>query len=234
MTPLEFEMEKLKTISFEMLELVKDQVMLVKQVLVAEDTQLCSEIMRKEKRVNAYELLIDRECEEFLAMQQPVASDLRFVIAVLKISGSLERIGDHAYRISTFVFDDLMKLTPEMVELASMKIIFDELEEMLSNVSEALETGDSQLAKKVFKQDKVLDKVNKNLHKLLGAHLHAHMDDLNNYFLLSKTISKLERMGDLIKNIGEEIIFYHDSKVVKHKKKNKRIEKKLGQSDAQK
>ncbi len=229
MKPIEFEIEKLKNLIFEMFELVQSQMNLTKEVLLSGDHDLSSEVMRKEKRVNAVEISIDRECEEFLAMQNPVASDLRFAIAIIKTAGNLERIGDHAYRISSYVFDDIMKLSPKLLEIASISIIFEEIESMMNNVSEALENGDSSLAKKVFKQDKVLDKVNKKLGHSLEDYMKDHPKDLNNLFLLSKTISKLERVGDLVKNIAEEIIFYHDSKVVKHKKKNKRIDKKLGE-----
>lgn len=228
MKPFEIEIEKINNITTEMFELVQQQIMLTRDALINNDTELSCEIMRKEKRVNAMEIAIDRECEEYIAMQHPVASDLRFAIATIKIVGSLERIGDHAYRICSFIFDDLMNLNPELIKESELETIFEEIEQMLSNVAEALETGDSQLAKKVFKQDKVLDKVNKNLHKYLEAYAAKNIAEINTAFLLLKTISKLERVGDLIKNMAEEVLFYHDSKVVKHKKKNKRIDKRLG------
>lgn len=231
MRPIEYEIEKLKNISFEMLQLVKSQILLTKDVLLSGDHELSCEVMRKEKRVNAIEISIARECEEFIAMQTPVASDLRFVVSIIKITGNLERIGDHAYRISSYVFDDIMKVNAELAKIACIDAIFEEIESMLNHVTESLETGDSHIAGKVFKQDKVLDKVNKKLPLLLVDYIKEHPDDLNNLFLLSKTISKLERVGDLIKNIAEEIIFYHDSKVVKHIKKNKRIDKKLGEDN---
>lgn len=229
MKPFEFEIKNLQHITFEMLDLVKDQMNLTKEALLTANIELSCEIMRKEKKVNALELSIERECEEFIAMQQPVASDLRFAISILKITGNLERIGDHAYRISSFVFDDLMTLNKELLEISQLEKLFDEVDTMLEHAQLALEVGDSMLAKKVFKQDKVLDKVNKNAHKLLSEYAKTHVDDLNNLFLLSKTVSKLERVGDLIKNIAEDVLFYYDSKVVKHKKKNKRIDKKLGE-----
>jgi phosphate transport system protein len=231
MKPIEFEIERLRNVTFEMFELVKGQLLLTKDVMLTGDHDLSCEVMRKEKRVNAFEISIDRECEEFLAMQNPVASDLRFVICILKTSGNLERIGDHTYRICSYVFDDIMKLNSELIKIASVSIIFDEIDSMLSHVIQALENGDSTIAKQVFKQDKILDKVNKKLPQLLVDYIKENPKDLNNLFLLSKTISKLERVGDLIKNIAEEVIFYHDSKVVKHIKKNKRIDKKLGEEN---
>ena len=229
MKPIEFEIERLRNVTFEMFQLVKEQLLLTKDVMLTGDHDLSCEVMRKEKRVNAFEISIDRECEEFLAMQNPVASDLRFAICILKTSGNLERIGDHTYRICSYVFDDIMKLNSELLKIASVSIIFDEIDSMLNHVMQALESGDSTIAKQVFKQDKILDKVNKKLPQLLVDYIKENPKDLNNLFLLSKTISKLERVGDLIKNIAEEVIFYHDSKVVKHIKKNKRIDKKLGE-----
>lgn len=227
MKPFEYELENLRNLVEEMLDLVKDQIHLTKEALLTNDQELSCEIMLKEKRVNSYELSIDREVEDFLALQTPVASDLRFTMAMLKISGSLERIGDHAYRISSYVFDDKLTLNKELVEITSLPTLFDEIDEMLINVSDALDSGESKIAKKVFKQDKFLDKVNKNNAEVLSDYHAKHNGDLKNLFLISRTIGKLERVGDLIKNIAEEILFYYDSKVVKHKKKNKRIEKRL-------
>ena len=230
--PFEYEIENLRNLLFEMLELVKDQMHLTKEALLTGDHELSCEIMRKEKRVNSYELSIDRECEDFLALHTPVASDLRFTIAVIKISESLERIGDHAYRISSFVFDDYLKLNKELVEITHIPTLFDEIDDMLINISDALETGDSSIAKKVFKQDKVINKINKNIPKLLSEYSAKNKDEFANLILLSRTIGKLERAGDLIKNIAEEILFYYDSKVIKHKKKNKSIDKRFGKSEA--
>lgn len=227
MKPFEYEIDNLRELIFEMLELVKDQMHLTKEALLTNDHELSSEIMRKEKRVNSYELTIDREVEDFLALQAPVAADLRFAIAILKISASLERIGDHAFRISSLVFDEKMAINKELVELLHIPTLFDEIDDMLINITEALDSADIQLAKKVFKQDKTLDKINKKLPSLLESYNKKHKDDISNLIMLSRTVGKLERCGDLAKNMAEEIIFYYESKVIKHRKKNKRITKQL-------
>jgi phosphate transport system protein len=232
MKPFEYEIENIKTLIFEMFELVKDQMHLTKEALLTSDHELSGEIMRKEKRVNSYELSIDREVEDFLVLQAPVATDLRFAIAVLKIASSLERIGDHAYRISTLVFDEQLKVNKELVELLHIPTLFDEIDDMLINVIESLEKGEIELAKKVFKQDKTLDKINKKLPKILEDYYSKKKNlDLSNIILLSRVIGKLERVGDLAKNIAEEIIFYYESEVIRHRKKNQKISKKLGETD---
>jgi phosphate transport system protein len=229
MKPFEYEIDNIKTLISEMFELVKEQMHLTKEALLTDDHDLTSEIMRKEKRVNSYELSIDREVEDFLLLQAPVATDMRFSVAILKIASNLERIGDHAYRISSLVFDDQLKINKELVELLQISALFDEIDEMLVHVSGALESGEVELAKKVFKQDKVLDKINKKLPKLFKDYYHKKDVDISNVILWSRVIGKLERVGDLTKNIAEEIIFYYQSEVIKHRKKNKKISKKLGE-----
>lgn len=227
MKAFEYELENIQNLLFEMFELVKDQIHLTKEALLTNDHDLSSEIMRKETRVNSFELTIDREIEDFFALQAPVASDLRFAMAALKISNQLERVGDHAARIASYVFDDKMRINKELVELLQIPTLFDEIDDMLINVTDALDSGDMQLAKRVFKQDKTLDKVNKKLPNLLEGYNKKHKEDISNLILLSRMIGKLERCGDMAKNMAEEIMFYHESKVIKHRKKNKKIARKL-------
>ncbi len=227
MIPLEYEIDHLKNIFFEMVDLVRDQLTLTKEALLTNDTDVASEVMRKESRVNSYELTIDRECEDFLALHSPVAADLRLTIAILKMSGSLERIGDHAYRISSFLYEDKLTLSKEMIKLVHLPDLFDEIDSMLDNVINSLENSDVKLAKTVFKKDKAIDKINKKIPDLMQDHLKSSKDKVADVILVASTIGKLERVGDLIKNMAEEIIFYIESKIIKHKKRNKKIRKRF-------
>lgn len=227
MKPFEYEIENMKSLTSEMMDLVRDQIHLTKEAILVSDHELSCEIISKEKRVNAFELTIERDCEDFLALHSPVAADLRLTIAVLKISASLERIGDHAFAISSFVFDETMLLTKDLVDVLSLPELFDQIDDMFANIMEAFETGDVHFAKKVFKQDKMLDKTYRGIPKLLEDYATSNGSGLTNLILISRTIGKLERVGDLLKNIAEDIIFYYESKVVRHKKKNKQIDKKL-------
>lgn len=226
MIPLEYEIERIRDIFFEMVELVRDQMTLTKEALLTNDLDVAGEVMRKESRVNSYELTIDRECEDFLALQSPVAVDLRLAIAVLKMSGSLERIGDHAYHICGFVYDDKLTLSKEMIKLVHLPELFDEIDEMLNTIVVSLENGDAKKAKTVFKKDKFIDKINKKVPEHMQEYMKSSKDKDNvaNLIRISQTVGKLERTGDLIKNMAEEIIFYIESKVVKHRKRNKKIQ----------
>ncbi len=227
MIPLEYEIDRLKNIFFEMVDLVRDQLTLSKEALLANDTDAACEVMRKESRVNSYELTIDRECEDFLALHSPVAADLRLTIAILKMSGSLERIGDHAYRISSFIYDDKLTLTKEMIKLVHLPDLFDEIDDMLDKVMASMENSDIKTAKTVFKKDKAIDKINKKVPDLMQDYLKNNKDKIANVILVARIVAKLERVGDLVKNMAEEIIFYIESEVIKHKKRNKKIRKRF-------
>ena len=227
MKSFEYELENIKETLLEMLELVRDQIHLSKEAMLVNDQELSFEIISKEKRVNSFELSIERDCEDFLTLRAPVAADLRLTIAMLKISSCLERIGDHAYGISSFVFDDLMSINKKLVEVLHIPSLFDQIDEMFENISEAFESGDASKMKKVFKQDKVLDKVYRKVPDFMDEYLKENSDSIKNIILISRTLGKLERVGDLLKNIAEELIFYYESKVIRHKKKNKYIDKKL-------
>jgi phosphate transport system protein len=227
MIPLEYDIDRLKGICFEMIDLVRNQLALTRESIITGDHDPACEVMRKETRVNAYELTLDRECEDFIALHAPVAADLRLVIALIKMSGSLERIGDHAYRISSFIFEDKLSFSKELIQLIDLPGLFDEIDEMLANVTEAFEKGDIKTAKLVFKQDKKLNKIHKKLPELMQDYLKHHKDSVSNVILVSSTVGKLERTGDLITNMAEEIIFYIESKIIKHKKRDKKIRKRF-------
>lgn len=227
MKPIEYEISRLKDVTSEMFDLVRQQLIDTKKVLFKNDAELAADVMRKETRINAFEINIDRDCEDILALQAPVATDLRFTMAVLKISASLERIGDHAYRISGLIYDDELKTSDELLELLNVEQLYIEMLGMLDDAIKAFEEEDVKIAKQVFKKDKVLDKINQKTPKLLDEYAQTHKIKLDELILLTKVVGKLERTGDMITNIAEEVIFFVESKVIKHKKKNKRIRKKF-------
>ena len=147
---------------FEMLTICKSQLQKAKEAFVTHDSDLAEEVIRKESRVNALDLKIERDCEKFLALYNPVASDLRFVMAVLKINSELERIADHAYGISKYVAEVDKKITPKLLTVTQFDKMYETIESMMDNITEAYENKDVKSARKVFKKDKILDKININ------------------------------------------------------------------------
>src|SRR5476649_3054386 len=107
MTPLENEINALKKELISMWILVQSQLNKAKEAMVQFDKDLAREVLIKEKRVNSYELKIERDCENIFALYCPVAIDLRFILAVLKINNNLERIGDIAEGIAKYIIQSL-------------------------------------------------------------------------------------------------------------------------------
>ncbi|HET7817747.1 MAG TPA: phosphate signaling complex protein PhoU, partial [Bacteroidia bacterium] len=183
------------------------------------DKDLAREVVLNEKRVNSYELKIDRDCENIFALFNPVAVDLRFVLAVLKINNNLERTGDIAEGIGKFIVSEKSPFDPTLLEIAQVQKMFDESISMLNQVLSAFETEDTSLARSVFKQDEILDAINVNANNVIAEFIRNNPDKLEQSLYILSTIRKLERVGDQAKNIAEEIIFYVEAKVLKHGKK---------------
>ena len=116
MSHLDTEIHLLREQLIDMQRLVRSQLSKCRTALFSFDTDLAREVLFNEKRVNALELKIDRDCENILALFNPVAVDLRFVLAALKINTNLERIGDNAEGIARYVLDVEKAFDPSMIE----------------------------------------------------------------------------------------------------------------------
>ena len=215
----EQERAQLNQTGLEMLSLCISQIEKATEAFLTHDTDLAEEVINTENRVNALDLKLQNDCEKFLALYNPVAVDLRFVMAVLKINFDLERIGDHAYGISRIIVDQDKKIQPNLFEVLKFDKIYETITSMFDDITTAFETKDASFARKVFKKDKILDKINTNSYAIIEEEIKKDNNIINQTLLLFAIIKKYERVGDLIKNIAEEIIFYLEAEVLKHKKK---------------
>lgn len=219
MTNLKDYKDGLRQAANEMFDLCKKQLDNAGEAFLEFDTDLAEEVLRTENRVNALDLKIDRDCERFIALYTPVARDLRFALALRKINFDLERIGDHAYGMAYFVLSLEEKVSEDKLEKLEFRTMYDEASSMLEDISIAFEEGDTKMARQVFKKDKILNRINMAAVKVISEEVKKNPQDIEQYLLLFSVIKKLERIGDLVTNIAEEIIFYRKAEVVKHKKK---------------
>src|SRR5436190_3610031 len=125
MTHLDIELKLLKTEGIEMFDLVRSQLMKAKSALLHNNKELAREVNFNERRVNALELKIDKDCENIFALFNPLAVDLRFVLAVLKINSNLERIGDIADGIARYVVETPESFDKELIEVTQIASMFD-------------------------------------------------------------------------------------------------------------
>lgn len=217
MTQLETELQLLKNEVITMWNLVKSQLEKAKTSMLEFDKDLSREIVLKERRVNGYELKIDRDCENIFALLTPVAVDLRFVLAVLKINSNLERIGDIAEGIAKYILSAESPFNSELLNTSRVKDMFDKSIQILDDTLTAFEGEDTILARQVFKKDEYLDEINQHANLPVGDYIKGHLEDMDQALYILSIIRKLERVGDQSKNISEEIIFYLEAKVLKHK-----------------
>lgn len=219
MTHLDTEIHLLREEIIELHRMVRTQLVKCKTALLTFDRDMAQEVVATEKRINALELKIDRDCENVLALFNPVAVDLRFILAVLKINNNLERIGDHAEGIARYVLD-LDKANNEIVTRYRVEEGFEVAVSMIDDSLAALLNEDTALARKVFLKDEALDHINKNATNVTIDLIRKNTPDPLHYVNTLSIVRKLERVGDQTKNIAEEIIFFIEAKVLKHGKKN--------------
>lgn len=218
MAQLDTEIGLLNDDILEMMYLVKTQLEKGRKAFLNFDEDLAMEITVNEKRVDALELKIDRDCENILALFNPVAVDLRFVIASFKINSDLERLGDHADSIAKYIMDFGEPVEEEIIERMKIGEMYDTTIQMMNNIFKAFIAEDTELARKVFAMDETLNQINREASKVTAELINENGKDLEEYLYLFTIIRKLERVGDLTKNAAEEIIFYIDAKVLKHQK----------------
>jgi phosphate transport system protein len=218
---VEVELEQLKKEILDMWTLVYNQLQRTGEAVLTLDKDVARQVILRERRVNAFELKIDSDVEDMIALYNPVAVQLRFVLAILKINSNLERIGDFAEGIARFVIDfKEPPLDPELVKELQISQMFEGVLAMLQTLHEALLQESSSIAIKVFEMDSSVDEINRNVTNILAKFIKGN-PELNIYDLLhlSSIFRKLERVGDHCTNIAEEIIFYLDAKVLKHQNK---------------
>jgi phosphate transport system protein len=214
-----YQREVINQAGLDMLNLCVSQIEKAKEAFVTHDSDLAEEVMNIENRVNALDLKIEKDCERFIALYNPVAIDLRFVMAVRKINYDLERIADHAYGISKYVVDVDKKIPSYLIAAVEFEKMFEIIQIMFESISAAYQNKDVKSARKVFKKDKIVDQINIQSFSVIESEITKDKNIISEALLLFSVIKKMERVGDHIKNIAEEIIFYIDAEVLKHSKK---------------
>lgn len=217
MRHLEQELITLRQDVVEMWQLVISQVTNAGDAILSFDKELAMKVSMREKKVDAFELKIDSYCENIIALHQPVAIDLRFVLAALKINSNLERIADFAYGISrVLIKNPSVILDAELITETNLRGMIDQVKTMLTQGLDAFENEKSDFAAAIFSEDYEVDEINANAPKLIANYITKNPDRAFECLELMGAFRKLERMGDHCSNIAEEIFFYIDAKVLKH------------------
>lgn len=214
---VENELQTIKQEVNDMWELVQKQFENARTAVLSGDKNLASVVVGREKRVNSFELRIDSDIEDFIALYNPVAIDLRFSLAMLNISNNLERLGDYAEGIARFVIrNDVDAQARELIGRMELPKMYDMVIDMLSTVYTALKNHDIEAAKSVFGRDDAIDELNRDSLDRLTEYATAHPQSVRLCLEVSALFRKLERAGDHINNLAEQTVYYIDAEVLKH------------------
>lgn len=217
---VKFVEDELKSIRREVLDmwtLVCDQMKNVCEAIPTVDKDRAWDVLIREKKVNAYELKLDCDIEDFLVLYNPVAVDMRFIVAMLKINTDLERIGDFAENIARFIIrQDGVPIDAELLEKSRLKEMANAVLNMLDTAKEALEKEDIGLANSLFEKDNIVDEINAGATQVLADYIGKHPEKAAFSLDFKGIFLRLERTGDHITNLAEEIVFYIDAIVLKH------------------
>ena len=214
---IESELVLLKKEIDEMWTLVYNQLDRAGEAVLTLDRELAQRVLVRERRVNAFELKIDSDVEDIIALYNPVAIDLRFVLAMLKINTNLERLGDFAEGIARFALNCKEPvLDGELVQKLRLGEMIAEVLSMLELAKKSLQDESQELATSVFAKDNLLDEINADATVILADYINRHPESALSCLNLVSVFRKLERSGDHITNIAEEIVFFIDAKVLKH------------------
>ncbi|MBL7870917.1 MAG: phosphate signaling complex protein PhoU [Cyclobacteriaceae bacterium] len=212
---LDPELQALRDNLLEMVDLIEEQLERSKKSLVKVDRDIAKSILEGEKRVNDMELIIGKDCENILALHHPVATDLRFVIATMKMSYDLERTGDNIKIFAKFLHANLHKNNLSLIERFKFDSFIDLFIEWLHEVKKSIKSDNPDLVKKIIKSSQIMEK-RKSATKLAAELIKENPDKVKVILRLYALVQRMARIGSMITNICEEIVFYREAKVLKH------------------
>ncbi len=236
---LDEHLEKLKTRVLKMCSLVDEQVQFAIKAIEEDNVELAQTVIDRDKKVNKYDVKIDKICQKIFALAQPVAMDLRYIMSSLTINSNLERIGDIAVNIAENIV--LIQKKPEFFHNTKLEEMFNLTKRMLKNSIDAFIGGNPELAKEVILTDDIVDKLNADNHQILKSIMKQNPDNIEGAVALLVISRELERLADHSTNIAEDVFFIVEAQMIKHnyekfifgEEENDNEEEKTGQNPSQ-
>lgn len=182
--------------------------------LLRGDAALASAVIEEDRLVDVTEVAVEEECLKLLALHQPVAGDLRVVVAILKINNDLERIGDLAVNVSK----QCRRLggLPADVDQTHIEKMADSAQGMVRDALRALIEMNAQLAREVLRSDDQVDDLHEATYVMMKEKMAANVDGISNYMGVISVSRHLERVADHATNIAEDIIYLIDGQIIRH------------------
>lgn len=211
---LQREIDKVKKDLLGLCAMVEEQVQMAVKALLERDPDLARRVERGDNEIDQREVEVEEECLKVLALHQPVASDLRFIVSALKMNSDLERIGDLAVNIA--------RKAANFCNQPAMEIPFDlegmwqKTQRMLRDSLDALVNLDGRLANSVCARDNEVDQMKKEIRHKAEAAMQSDPARVPSYLTLLAVSRNLERIADHATNIAEDVIYMNDGRIIRH------------------
>lgn len=209
------EIEKLKKNILSLGTFVEELLEMSLKAFMGRDVKMAAKVVENDAEVDRLEVEMEEECLKLLALHQPVAIDLRFIVAVLKINSDLERIGDLAVNIAQRA--ELLSKREKTDIPFDFSSMYEKTKVMLRNSLDALVTMDAQLARDVMEADNGVDAIHREAYKRFEDAINKNPKNITTLTLMLAVSRFLERIADHATNIAEDVIYMVDGDIVRHK-----------------
>ena len=215
---LQTEIEKLKKELLTLSAIVEETVHRAVSCIVRRDEVLARKVLEKDDEIDRMEVDVEEECLKILALHQPVATDLRFIVAVLKINSDLERIGDLAVNIAERAV--FLAQQPKLDLPYDLPGMAEKAKAMLRHSLDALVNHDARLAREVCAADDEVDAINRDMYEQVKKAIHLHPERVDYLIHLLSVSRHLERIADHATNIAEDVTYMLEGEIVRHRTEN--------------
>ena len=212
---IEHQIAQLKNSILQFGTIVEESISRSNTALFKRDVELAQKVVANDTEIDRLEVELEEECLKVLALYQPVAADLRFVVAVLKINNDLERIGDLASNIAKTVSQ--LTITGPLELPEEISSMAKNVEEMVKNSLDAVVKADPDLARQVRKEDDIVDAGRHTVRKLVMQQIKKDPEKVEGLLQINSISKHLERIADMATNIAEDVIYMVEGEIVRHR-----------------
>ena len=212
---IEHQIAQLKNSILQFGTIVEESISRSNTALFKRDVELAQKVVANDTEIDRLEVELEEECLKVLALYQPVAADLRFVVAVLKINNDLERIGDLASNIAKTVSQ--LTITGPLELPEEISSMAKQVEEMVKNSLDAVVKADPDLARQVRKEDDIVDAGRHTVRKLVMQQIKKDPEKVEGLLQINSISKHLERIADMATNIAEDVIYMVEGEIVRHR-----------------
>ena len=208
------ELSRLKNQLLVMGSMVEASIQKSIQALEEREPELAREVLEEDRKIDQMEVVIDESCITLMALDQPVAVDLRMLLGVLRINNDLERLGDHAVNIAER--SERLANAPLLKHLVDIPRMATIVQSMVKDALDGFVHEDPEKARTVCQRDDDVDELDDRFIRALLTHMMENPKTITQGMDLIMISKNLERIGDLATNIAEDVVFIYQAKTIKH------------------